>query len=64
MGNVIAMDATTGKEVWWRTIGPHYNTESIPSRNGSGMIWFYGISNYHAVDMLANLYIFRRQIGE
>ena len=47
---VIAMDATTGKEVWWRTIGPHYNTESIPSRNGSGMIWFYGISNYHAVD--------------
>ena len=50
MGNVIAMDATIGKEVWWRTIGPHYNTESIPSRNGSGMIWFYGISNYHAVD--------------
>ena len=29
MGNVIAMDATTGKEVWWRTIGPHYNTEWI-----------------------------------
>ena len=50
MGNVMAMDATTGKEIWWSTIGPHYNTESIPSRIGSGMIWFYGISNYHAVD--------------
>ena len=38
--------------------GPHYNTESIPSRTGSGMIWFYGISNYHAVDDVSKtLYI-------
>ncbi|HEY7079288.1 MAG TPA: PQQ-binding-like beta-propeller repeat protein [Nitrososphaeraceae archaeon] len=50
MGNMIAMDATTGHPVWWKTIGPHYNTDSLPSRSGSGMIWFYGISNFHAVD--------------
>ncbi|MGA9842917.1 MAG: PQQ-binding-like beta-propeller repeat protein [Nitrososphaeraceae archaeon] len=54
MGNIIAMDAITGKEIWWKTIGRQYNTDSIPSSNGSGMIWFYGISNYHAVDNVSN----------
>ena len=42
-GNVMAMDAATGKEIWWTTLGKDYNTESIPSPNGSGMIWSYGI---------------------
>ena len=41
-GNVMAMDAATGKEIWWTTLGKDYNTESIPSPNGSGMIWSYG----------------------
>ena len=50
MGNVIAMDANTGKEIWWRTIGKQYNTNRIPLPNGSGMIWSYGVNNYHAVD--------------
>jgi alcohol dehydrogenase (cytochrome c) len=50
MGNVIAMDAATGKEIWWRTIGKQYNTNRIPLPNGSGMIWSYGVNNYHAVD--------------
>src|ERR671923_274482 len=50
MGNIIAMDAITGKEIWWKTLGKQYNTDSIPSSNGSGIVWSYGIFNYHAVD--------------
>jgi outer membrane protein assembly factor BamB len=50
MGNVIAMDASTGKEIWWKELGIHYNASSIPSPNGSGTIWAYGVYNYHAVD--------------
>ena len=42
-GNVMALDAATGKEIWWTTLGKEYNTESIPSPNGSGMIWSYGV---------------------
>ena len=50
MGNIIAMDAATGKEIWWRTLGKQYNTNAIPSPNGSGFAWSYGIFNYHAID--------------
>ena len=50
MGNIIAMDAITGKEIWWKTLGKQYNTDSIPSSNGSGLVWSYGIFNYHAID--------------
>ena len=50
MGNIIAMDATTGKEIWWKTLGKQYNTDLIPSLNGSGLVWSYGIFNYHAID--------------
>ena len=50
MGNVIAMDAATGKEIWWKTLGKQYRTDVMPMPNGSGMIWSYGIYNYHAVD--------------
>ena len=57
MGNIIAMDAITGKEIWWKTLGKQYNTDSIPSPNGSGMIWSYGIFNYHAIDNNNTLYI-------
>src|SRR5919202_137487 len=57
MGNVIAMDAATGKEIWWKTLGKQYNTDAIPSPNGSGMVWSYGIFNYHAVDNNKTLYI-------
>lgn len=57
MGNVIAMDATTGKEIWWKTLGKQYNTDAIPLPNGSGMVWSYGIFNYHAVDNSNTLYI-------
>jgi alcohol dehydrogenase (cytochrome c) len=57
MGNVMAMDAATGKEIWWKTLGKQYNTDSIPSPNGSGMVWFYSVSNFHAVDNNDTLYI-------
>ena len=50
MGNVIAMDATTGKEIWWKTLGQQYRTDVIPLPNGSGIIWSYGVFSYHAVD--------------
>ena len=54
MGNVIAMDAATGKEIWWKTLGKQYNTDSIPLPNGSGMVWSYGVDDYHAVDNNSN----------
>jgi alcohol dehydrogenase (cytochrome c) len=50
MGNVIAMDALTGEEIWWTTLGRQVNIDSLPSPSGSGMIWAYGVYNYHAVD--------------
>jgi alcohol dehydrogenase (cytochrome c) len=50
MGNVIAMDARTGQELWWKTLGEQYRTDVAPSPNGSGMVWSYGVYNYHAVD--------------
>jgi alcohol dehydrogenase (cytochrome c) len=50
MGNVIAMDASTGQELWWKTLGEQYGTDVAPSPNGSGMVWSYGVYNYHAVD--------------
>ena len=50
MGNVIAMDAETGQEIWWKTLGEQYRTHVAPSPNGTGMVWSYGVYNYHAVD--------------
>jgi alcohol dehydrogenase (cytochrome c) len=58
MGNIIAMDASTGKELWWNILGKQYNTNAIPKPNGSGTIWSQGIFNFHAVDSINNtLYI-------
>jgi outer membrane protein assembly factor BamB len=50
MGNILAMDAATGKEIWWKILGKQYNTDAIPLSTGSGMVWSYGIFNYHATD--------------
>ncbi|HYA83418.1 MAG TPA: PQQ-binding-like beta-propeller repeat protein, partial [Candidatus Bathyarchaeia archaeon] len=57
MGNLIAMDAATGKEIWWETMGPNYHTETIPLPRGSGPVWTYGINSYHAVDNNNTLYL-------
>lgn len=57
MGNVIAMDGKTGDEIWWKTLGKPTNINKIPSANGTGLIWAYGVYNYHAVDDKDTLYI-------
>jgi alcohol dehydrogenase (cytochrome c) len=57
MGNLIAMDAATGKELWWESMGTNYHTETIPLSKGSGPVWTYGIDTYHAVDNHNSLYV-------
>jgi alcohol dehydrogenase (cytochrome c) len=57
MGNLIAMDAATGRELWWETMGRDYHTDTIPSPKGSGPVWTYGIDAYHAVDNHNSLYL-------
>ncbi len=57
MGNLIAMDGKTGDEIWWKTLGNPININKIPSPNGTGLIWAYGVYNYHAVDNNNTLYI-------
>lgn len=49
-GNLIAMDALSGDEIWWTTLGKQIGTDMIPMPEGTGMIWSYGVYNYHAVD--------------
>ena len=57
MGNMIAMNAATGKELWWETMGSNYHTDTIPLPKGSGPVWTYGIDAYHAVDNHNSLYV-------
>src|ERR687889_764052 len=45
-----SLDPLTGEEIWWKTLGKQYRTDVIPLPNGSGMVWSYGVYNYHAVD--------------
>jgi alcohol dehydrogenase (cytochrome c) len=52
-GDIMAMDAATGKPLWWNVIGTLYRTYAIPRINGSGEVWpgsQYGIQAYSAVD--------------
>jgi outer membrane protein assembly factor BamB len=57
MGNIMAMDSANGKPLWWRTLGKQINTDTIPLPDGSGLIWSYGIFNYHAVDDNNSIYL-------
>lgn len=57
MGNLIAMDGKTGDEIWWKILGRPIDINKIPSPNGTGYIWAYGVYNYHAVDNNNTLYI-------
>ena len=57
LGNLIAMNAATGKELWWKTMGSNYHTDTIPLPKGSGPVWTYGIDAYHAVDNHNSLYL-------
>jgi glucose dehydrogenase len=52
-GDVIAMDAATGKPIWWTVLGTIYGTNVDPQRNGSGLVVpgaSGGVQSYHAVD--------------
>lgn len=49
-GNLIAMDAISGKEIWWTTLGKQIGIEKAPSPDGTGMTWSHGVYNFHAVD--------------
>jgi hypothetical protein len=33
-------------------MGKQYHADTIPQPTGSGVVWTYGIDDYHAVDML------------
>jgi alcohol dehydrogenase (cytochrome c) len=51
-GDVIAMDAATGKPIWWTVLGTIYGTNVDPQRNGSGLVFpgaTEGAQGYHAV---------------
>jgi hypothetical protein len=30
MGIIVGMDAVTGKDLWWRTMGKQYHADTIP----------------------------------
>lgn len=52
-GDIIAMDAGTGKPLWWTTVGYVHNEAAQPSMNGSGEVWpgvANGVQDYSAVD--------------
>jgi alcohol dehydrogenase (cytochrome c) len=58
-GDVIAMDALTGKPIWWTVLGDTYGTNAIPQINGSGLTMAgasEGAQAYHAVDNNNTLY--------
>lgn len=54
-GDIIAMDAKTGKPLWTKTIGTIYRDNVLPAPppNGSGSVWpgtQYGVESYSATD--------------
>jgi len=52
-GDIIAMDAATGKPIWWKNVAVLYRTNVSPMPNGSGAIWpgtADGIEAYSAYD--------------
>lgn len=52
-GDIIAMDAATGKPIWWTTVGYVSRDNVLPSVNGSGPVWpsaSGGVMAYSAFD--------------
>jgi alcohol dehydrogenase (cytochrome c) len=59
-GDVIAMDAATGKPIWWTVLGTIYGTNVDPQANGSGLVIpgaTGGVQAYHAADNDNLLYL-------
>lgn len=52
-GDIMAMDAATGKPIWWRNVAHLYRNDAITTVNGSGPVWpgpGDGIEAYTAFD--------------
>ena len=52
-GDIIAMDAATGRPLWWTTVGYLYREDAPPAVNGSGEVWpgvADGVQAYSAAD--------------
>lgn len=52
-GDVMAMDAFTGKPLWWTTVGNIHNDNTTPTPNGETIVWPNtqgGVEAYHAID--------------
>ncbi len=52
-GDVMAMNASTGKPIWWNALGVMYRGWAQPAQNGSGVVWpgtQNGIESFSAVD--------------
>ncbi len=53
MGNIIVMNASTGKPIWWKNVAVTLNTGSIPLPNGSVEVWpgaDHGVEDWTAFD--------------
>jgi alcohol dehydrogenase (cytochrome c) len=58
-GDVMAMNASTGKPIWWNALGVMYRDWAQPAQNGSGVVWpgtQNGIESFSAVDK-DNVYV-------
>jgi len=52
-GDIIVMNASTGKPIWWKNVAITLNTESIPLPNGSVEVWpgaDHGVEDWTAFD--------------
>ena len=66
MGHVMAMDALTGKPIWWTRLGTTYRTEVQPKPEGSGIVWpgaGQGVESYSATDNNNTLYLAVSSMG-
>jgi len=58
-GDIMALNATNGDPIWWKTLGFHYREWASPQINGSGIVWpgtQNGIEAYAAADE-ENVYV-------
>lgn len=52
-GDIMAMDAATGKPIWWKNLAVLYRSDTPPLKNGSGPVWpgpNVGVEDYTAFD--------------
>jgi len=56
LGNVIAMNAATGKPIWWITLGTIMNADKVPTEKPGPITWpgpGHGVEAYAAADNTA-----------